>query len=426
LSAQGLGNAGHGVLLLNTSRNRIGEEFEAGGNTIAFNGGNGVTVLNSPVLGPPFGDGAAVGNVISANSIAANGGLAIDLGGNGPTPNDLLDPDSGPNGLQNAPLLMSATHWPGFGSVANFLLNGHPNQAFRVELFSGGVIVASVSVTTDAEGNASGVGRLPAVPLSQITATATEVSTGNTSEFSSVATPTTTPVVGGSFFYNNSAFDRRSPAANADDDRAVAPDKYPSVGGNEPSANAVPANYTTYDKGINGIMLDIVGAAAAGAAGRPLTAADFNLVVERTVRRDGRLVTETSPAPAPSAVRVRAGAGALGTDRVTLTWPDGAIRNAWLRVTYLRPDPAVRSTLSFGNLVGNSAEWGFPSGPGARQYVRVNALDLAAMKSRVTGATADLANRYDHNRDGRVDLLDFAVVRSNVGAELRMYWQPGI
>jgi hypothetical protein len=43
----------------------------------------------------------------------------------------------------------------------------------------------------------------------------------------------------------------------------------------------VPANYTTYDKGINGIMLDVVGALSAG----PLTEADFNFVVEQTVRR---------------------------------------------------------------------------------------------------------------------------------------------
>jgi hypothetical protein len=423
LSDTGLGNAGHGVLLLNTGRNEVGRVFEQQGNTIAFNGGSGVSVQASTALGPPYVSGIADGNVISDNTIVSNRGPGIDLGGDGLlTPNDLLDPDSGPNALQNVPILLSATYWPGAGASVEYALNSHPAQAFRLEFFSGGVYFMTVNVTTDAEGNVSGVARIPGVLGAAITATATEVSTGNTSEFSSAVSPATTPVVAGWFFYNNSAYDFYNPAANSGDDRAVAPDKYPSVSRDRPATNAVPANYTTYDKGVNGIMLDVVGALSAG----PLTEADFQFVVEQTVRREGRLVTQTRPAPPPSAITVRPRAGLVGTDRVTITWPDGAIRNAWLRVTFLRPDPAQPVSLSFGNLAGNSAGWGFPSGPGARMYVKVDAMDLAAMKSRLTGATADLANRYDHNRDGRVDLLDFATARANLGAALRMYWFPGV
>jgi hypothetical protein len=226
-------------------------------------------------------------------------------------------------------------------------------------------------------------------------------------------------VVRGYFFYNNSAFDGHDPAANGADDNAIAPDKHPGISRSGPPTEALLANYTTYDKGINGIILDIAGAAA----GAPLTAADFDFVMEEKVRQNGTVVNRTRPAPAPLAVSVRPGAGAGGTDRVTITWPDRAIRNGWLRVTYLRPDPTERVTLSFGNLVGNTADLGFPPLPGSRRLIRIDGADLAAMwRSHLTWATADLTNRYDHNRDGRVDLLDFAVVRSNLNALATMYW----
>jgi parallel beta-helix repeat protein len=401
---QNVGNGRHGVAVVNGSGNRITN------NTIVSNGSDGVAVVSGN------------GNLISRNTIQSNGSLGIDLAPlglhNGVDP---LDADTGPNGLQNAPILEPAAFWQGFGAEAPFHLHSAPRRAYRIEFFSGGVFATSTDVTTDAEGNASGVGRLSVSERAAVTATATEISANNTSELSISATPFVTPVVGGHFFYNNSAYDGHDPAANPSDDGAIAPDKHPLLTRTQPQTIPLPANYTTYAKGINGIMLDVAGAAA----GPPLSAADFNFVIEEAVRQDTRLTSRTRPAPAPSAITVRPGAGANGSDRVTITWTDGAIRNAWLRVTYLRTDPANRTTWSFGNLAGNSAEWGFPPGPAARQYVRVNALDLAAMRAHLTSATADLANRYDHNRDGRVDLLDFAVVRNNLGAVLQMYWFPG-
>ena len=35
----------------------------------------------------------------------------------------------------------------------------------------------------------------------------------------------------------------------------------------------------------------------------------------------------------PSSVSLRAGAGIDGSTRITLIWPDGAIKNTWLQVT---------------------------------------------------------------------------------------------
>ena len=52
-------------------------------------------------------------------------------------------------------------------------------------------------------------------------------------------------------FYNNSAWDGDA-GASADDDKAIAPDKVPLFDG----SNAIFANYTSYSRGINGIMTD--------------------------------------------------------------------------------------------------------------------------------------------------------------------------
>ena len=73
----------------------------SGGNVIAFNSGPGIAIE----------DTASKGNRIDGdNSIYANGGLAIDLGNDGPTANDLTggDSDTGPNTLQNFPVLSQA------------------------------------------------------------------------------------------------------------------------------------------------------------------------------------------------------------------------------------------------------------------------------------------------------------------------------
>ena len=61
---------------------------------------NGVGILAEP---------NALQNRISRNLFHSNVGIAIDLNGNGPTANDTGDVDSGANGLQNFPVVVSAT-----------------------------------------------------------------------------------------------------------------------------------------------------------------------------------------------------------------------------------------------------------------------------------------------------------------------------
>jgi CSLREA domain-containing protein len=83
----------------NSAQVRVGAGVPGLGNVIAHNVGAGVAL--------PTGAGVANFTAIRGNAMFANGGLAIDLGNPGVTPNDPDDGDIGPNGLQNAPVLGS-------------------------------------------------------------------------------------------------------------------------------------------------------------------------------------------------------------------------------------------------------------------------------------------------------------------------------
>lgn len=156
-------------------------------NTIYYNG-TGVIIA---------GD-SSKGNQISGNSFLYNQKLGIDLGGDGVTPNDDKDADSGPNNLQNYPIISSATILSSLRSVVARVvgtLNSTPNSTFSLEFFigppgsssgsgQGELRITTRSVTTDASGNASfDVGFDTDQGRRSFTVTATDAS-GNTSEFS--------------------------------------------------------------------------------------------------------------------------------------------------------------------------------------------------------------------------------------------------
>jgi hypothetical protein len=128
--------------------------------------------------------------------------------------------------------------------------------------------------------------------------------------------------------------------------------------------------------------------------------------------RDGKSEA-WSDAPPPAQVAVRRGAGRLGTDRVTLVWPDGLLRNGWLEVTVKaneRTGLASPDVFAFGNLAGE-ADW-------AGTVPTVDARDFARVRAAAGQTSARIDNPYDLNRDGRVSALDVAVVRQNMGRRL--------
>lgn len=154
------------------------------GNTIHDNTGPGIWVRSG------------TGNRITQNSIYSNGGLGIDLDGVGVTPNDPGDADTGPNNLQNYPVLTAAASFGG-STVIQGSLNSTANTTFTLEFFAnpsgtgqGKTFIGSATVATDASGNANFFVTLSAtVPASEtITATATDPG-NNTSEFSQPIAP---------------------------------------------------------------------------------------------------------------------------------------------------------------------------------------------------------------------------------------------
>jgi hypothetical protein len=149
----------------------------------------------------------ASGVDISANHIFENGGLGIDLGDDGVTPNDGEgDADTGANGLLNAPVIL-----PVGGGDYQVTLDSVPNTAFYIEFFQNDecdpsghgegrtpVIFGSIfDAETDANGHFSVVREGGGLLL---TATAINLDTRDTSEFSECidtgAEPATpTPIV---------------------------------------------------------------------------------------------------------------------------------------------------------------------------------------------------------------------------------------
>ncbi len=132
-----LGNGLQGVMLNNATDTSV---FAT---VIAYNGGAGVAVVGN----------SATGNSIRPQGIIrSNGGLPVDLGNDGPTPNDPGDSDSGPNGLLNYPVITGGSGSAVSGTACNnctvFIYRAIGNPA----AVGGGGEYAQ-EVTADASGN---------------------------------------------------------------------------------------------------------------------------------------------------------------------------------------------------------------------------------------------------------------------------------
>ena len=198
-----LGNNYDGIAFYNgASSNVVGLALDGfgAGNTIAYNGFPGVYVSSD----------SSVGNTIRRNSIYSNGYLGINLVGGtedsyGVTANDAGDGDTGPNNLQNYPVITNA-FISGQNTIISGTLNSTANRSFWIDVYmnfdadpsgygQAQVPVGSVAVTNNAGGNSVFTVNVNANYLGFFfSATATDKTSGDTSEFSADVMATNGPI----------------------------------------------------------------------------------------------------------------------------------------------------------------------------------------------------------------------------------------
>jgi CSLREA domain-containing protein len=199
-----VGNAGNGIFLdVGVNSTTIGGAAAGAGNTIANNGagaGGAGLVLSSL---------AGTGNSILSNSFFNNAGIGIDLNQDGvQTANDAADADTGPNQVQNFPIVSLALI-DGNGNLnIDYLVDTATTSAtypLTVQFFEADSAVGgegAVLFSTDSYGstaaqtvktvNLGNAAPLGIVAGDVIVATVTDAG-GNTSEFSSPVTVTLPP-----------------------------------------------------------------------------------------------------------------------------------------------------------------------------------------------------------------------------------------
>ena len=192
-------------------------------------------------------------------------------------------------------------------------------------------------------------------------------------------------------FYNGSAFDGRDPAANGLDFDAIATDKLALL----PGQAATFANYTSYSRGINGIMIYITHPYGA------ITADDFEFAVGNDNNPANWL-----PAATPT-VDVQS---SQTTTRVTMTWPDNTIQNQWLQVTVLaneNTELAEPDVFYFGNAVGETGNSDLDA--------KVDVFDVLETRDnpRPFFDPAGIDTVHDFNRDKRVNAIDTLIARNH-------------
>ena len=213
-------------------------------------------------------------------------------------------------------------------------------------------------------------------------------------EIYSTADPAT--IVQEAVFYNNSKFDNYQPRpAGHADGGAIAIDKVPLLAG---MGQATFDNITSFNKGINGVSIDLLGVHGS------ITADDFTLRVG-----NNNSPADWATAPAPLSVTVYGKNGISNSDRIELVWADSAIQNKWLEVTIAanaNTRLASPVTFYFGNSEGSTGDGD------SNNYALVNALDEAAVRANPHPlSNLPRTSIYDLNRDGSVNSLDESIAR---------------
>jgi parallel beta-helix repeat protein len=202
------GNNGNGINLSTSSSATLvqGNKFgfainQFGGTIFVGNKANGIlidsndnSVVSNEVVFSTIDGVRVVGganNALRRNLIGGNG-MPINLGTDGATPNDVGDADTGPNGLQNSPVITGIVS-DGTETTVTGTINSRPGFSYEIELYHrlgsppGYVYRQSTTVPVDAAGNGAFMIVMPQLQAGvSLTATATRLTAGGgeTSEFS--------------------------------------------------------------------------------------------------------------------------------------------------------------------------------------------------------------------------------------------------
>jgi hypothetical protein len=205
------------------------------------------------------------------------------------------------------------------------------------------------------------------------------------------------------FYAGSSKWDVTN-GATFSDDNAIAPDKTAYLPGSGTSPFSA---VSSYDKGLNGIMVDLSGTHGA------LTASDFIFKVGNN-NSPGTWATVAATAT----VTTRAAAGTGGSDRVELLWANNAIQKQWLEVVVKGNDALGGSDTNtglassyvfyFGNAIGDAGV----ADAGAFQTTSADEIN-ARNNPKTIANPATRSDVNDFNRNGLVDSSDQIIARNN-------------
>ncbi len=205
-------------------------------------------------------------------------------------------------------------------------------------------------------------------------------------------------------FYNQSSWDGGADSVTTGDDSAIATDKTAYIAG---SGSASSSALSSFSRGINGVMVDLLG----GGAHTAIDAGDF-------IFKTGNDNTPSgwATAPAPVLITVRTGAGVSSSDRVEILWGANAVKKAWLEVEVLNTaHTGLASTDVFywGNMIGDS-----------NLNFATSGADSSNVLANPTGAAA-ITNTRDHNRSKVVNGTDSSLALANVASIVRINLSAG-
>jgi hypothetical protein len=174
------------------------------------------------------------------------------------------------------------------------------------------------------------------------------------------------------------------------------------------SGPATFANVSSYDKGINGIMVDLSAGGNHGGISVGTITQDFTFKVGNNNAPNTWPVNTVLP----TTVTVRTGAGVSGSDRVELIWPSGSIKEKWLEVDVLstaNTGLAANDVFFYGDAVANSG-----GGDTANLSETTSVDELGARNnSQSLFNNIPISNIFDYNRDGVVSSVDQLLSRNN-------------